>query len=146
MAPYLAHVSRERARIRHQALADPQAQAQVFEFLKGEAGIAGIKPGRNSFLLLLEPEADLGQICAHLETAFPALGARGDAAQGEAPVPVSVRPKAHSGRKCKLLTMLTFGLTTVGLAFTGFKHAHALAGGIFALLATDHVWERRKAL
>ena len=144
MAPYLAHVSRERARIRHQALADPQAQAQVFEFLKGEAGIAGIKPGRNSFLLLLEPEADLGQICAHLETAFPALGAGRAAAEGQAPAPA--RPKAHSGRKCKLLTMLTFGLTTVGLAFTGFKHAHALAGGIFALLATDHVWERRKAL
>ncbi|MBD5627790.1 MAG: hypothetical protein HDQ90_10015 [Desulfovibrio sp.] len=146
MAPYLAHVSRERARIRHHALANPQAQAQVFEFLKGEAGIAGIKPGRNSFLLLLEPEADLGQICAHLETAFPALGAGAAPAQGKASAPVSARPTAHNGRKCKLLTMLTFGLTTVGLAFTGFKHAHALAGGIFALLATDHVWERRKAL
>lgn len=142
MAPYLAHVSRERARIRHQALAAPQTQAQVFEFLKGETGIAGIKPGRNSFLLLLEPGADLGQICAHLETAFPNLGAGEAAAQGQAPT----KPRAYSGRKCKLLTMLTCGLTTVGLALTGIKHAHAIAGGIFALLATDHVWKRRKAL
>ena len=144
MAPYLAHVSRERARIRHQSLANPQAQAQVFEFLKGETGIAGIKPGRNSFLLLLEPEADLGRICAHLEAAFPALGAAERPAQGQVAAPA--KPRARNGRKCKLLTMLTFGLTTVGLALTGFKHAHALAGGIFALLATDHVWERRKAL
>ena len=42
--------------------------------------------------------------------------------------------------------MLTCGLTTVGLAATGLKHAHAVAGCIFALLATDHVWHRRKAL
>ena len=55
MAAYLVHRSRERARIRHEALADPQIQAQGFEFLKGEGGIAGIKPGSASFLLLLEP-------------------------------------------------------------------------------------------
>ena len=140
MAPYLVHRSRERARIRHQALANPQVQAQVFEFLKGEAGIAGIKPGNASFLLLLTPSANLDQICAELEGAFPFFRA------GARPAQAPATPKAHSGRKCKLLTMLTFGLTTVGLAATVLKHAHAIAGGIFALLATDHVWERRKAL
>ncbi|MDE5879833.1 MAG: hypothetical protein K2G99_07440 [Desulfovibrio sp.] len=136
MAPYLAHSARERARIRHQALADPGAQARLFEFLKGETGIAGIKPGRNSLLLLLEPEADLGVLCAHMEREFPFLT--------EAPAPVT--PHKRNGRHCRLVTLLTFGVTTVGLALTGLKHAHAVAGGIFALLATDHVWKRRKAL
>ena len=140
MAPYLVHRSRERARIRHEALADPQTQARVFDFLKGEGGIAGIKPGSASFLLLLEPSADLDQICAELEGAFPFF--RADAA----PVAGAALAKKHNGRRCRLLTMLGFGLTTVGLAATGLKHAHAVAGGIFALLATDHVWHRRKAL
>ena len=140
MAAYLVHRSRERARIRHEALADPQIQAQVFEFLKGEGGIAGIKPGNASFLLLLEPSADLDQICAELEGAFPFFRAGGAPATAVAPA------KKHNGRRCRLLTMLTCGLTTVGLAATGLKHAHAVAGCIFALLATDHVWHRRKAL
>ena len=140
MASYLVHRSRERARIRHQALTDPALQARVFDFLKGEGGIAGIKPGNASFLLLLTPSADLDQICAELEGAFPFFRA------GAHPAQAPVTPKAHNARKCKLLTLLTCGLTTVGLAATGLKHAHAVAGCIFALLATDHVRQRRKAL
>ena len=140
MAPYLVHRSRERARIRHEALADSQTQARVFEFLKGEPGIVGIKPGRASFLLLLAPDADLERACTELEATFPFF--RQGAEQGA----TQARRSAHNGRKCKLLTMLGFGLTTVGLAATGLKHAHAVAGCIFALLATDHVWHRRKAL
>lgn len=140
MDTYLVHRSRERARIRHEALADPALQARVFDFLKGEGGIAGIKPGNASFLLLLEPSADLDQICAELERAFPFFRAGARPAQAAAPM------KKHNGRRSRLLTMLTCGLTTVGLAATGLKHTHAVAGCIFALLATDHVWQRRKAL
>lgn len=143
MAPYLVHRSRERARIRHAALADLATQARVFEFLKGEAGIAGIKPGRASFLILMEPGCDLERILAGLEKAFPFLATEEGAKQT---TPAARQAKAGKHRRWRLLTMLGFGLTTVGLAATGLKHAHALAGGIFALFATDHVWHRRKAL
>ena len=144
MAPSLVHRSRERARIRHQALTDPALQARVFDFLKGEGGIAGIKPGSASFLLLLEPSADLDQICAELEGAFPFFRSGARPAQGAALAPA--RPVKCNLRHLGHMALLTCGLTTVGLALTGLKHAHVWAGCIFALLATDHVWKRRKAL
>lgn len=144
MAAYLVHRSRERARIRHQALAVPATQAQVFEFLKGLPGVAGVKPGNASFLLLLEPSADLDEICAELEGAFFFFrdGARPAQAADQAPAgPVTCNLR-HLGH----MALLTCGLTTVVLALTGLKHAHVWAGCFFTLLATDHVWKRRKAL
>ena len=144
MPAYLVHASRERARIRHQALAVPATQAQVFEFLKALPGVAGVKPGKNSFLLLLEPSADLDQICAELEGAFPFFRSGARPAQGAALAPA--RPVKCNLRHLGHMALLTCGLTTVGLALTGLKHAHVWAGCIFALLATDHVWKRRKAL
>ena len=139
MAAYVVHRSRERARIRHEALAVPATQAQVFEFLKALPGVAGVKPGRNSFLLLLAPEADMGAICTQLETAFPFFATPGAGQAAARPVKCNLRHLGH-------MALLTCGLTTVGLALTGLKHAHVWAGCIFALLATDHVWKRRKAL
>lgn len=140
MPTYLVHSSRERARIRHLALALPETQAKVFEFLKAQSEVAGVKPGRNSFLLLLTPQADIEAVCRNMETQFPFFNSH------VAPKNVTACAMRMNWRHVRNMTLLTFGLATVGLALTGLKHAHVWAGCIFTLLATDHVWKHRKAL
>lgn len=136
MPAYLVHHSRERVRIRHQALSNPQAQARVFGFLREKTGIAGIRPGRNSLLLLLEPSANIALLCRELEAAFPFLRETRPCLQ----------PMHRRGRQCRLLVLLAAGVATVGLSMTGLKRVHAVAGSVFTLLAMEHVWKRRTSL
>ncbi|MBD5641682.1 MAG: hypothetical protein HDQ91_04615, partial [Desulfovibrio sp.] len=75
MKSYLKHVSAERARLRHPAFAKPQARQLALEVLQKQPGIAGVKPGPESFLLYLEADANLDQICLNLEKNVPELAA-----------------------------------------------------------------------
>lgn len=142
MKTYLKSASRERARLRHAAFGSPQIRQTAFEFLQKQPGIAGIKPGPESFLLYLEPDAKLEQICAALEEKIP------DIAAAEGPVSSSRKTAGRKNpyRKAILKTYLATGITTVGLAAFGFYHWHKFFAWIFTAFAVEHVWVRRKAL
>lgn len=141
MKSYVKHVSRERARFRHPAFADPHVRGEALEILQKQAGIAGIRQGPESFLLFLEPEADLTAMCANLEEAVPEIRDQKPATAHSA----GGRRK-FSFRKNVLKTYLATGVTTVTLAALGLHHWHAFFGAIFTAFATNHVWDRRKAL
>ena len=139
MGEYLKHVSRERARLRHPAFANPQNGSAALAVLQKQPGIAGIKQGPESFLLFLEPDANLDAICGALEAAIPAI-------KGENTPAARPARRKFSFRKGVLKTYLATGITTVSLAALGFHHWHALFGCVFTAFAIDHVWDRRKAL
>ena len=141
MGPYVKHSSRERARLRHPAFANPQVRAICLAILQKQPGIAGIKQGPESFLLFLEPEGDLARICESLEEKIPEIRAE----EGMPSRAVGGRRK-FSFRKDVLKTYLATGVTTVTLAALGFHHWHAFFGCIFTAFAANHVWDRRKAL
>lgn len=142
MKSFVRHVSTERARLRHAAFANPQTRKLAFEILQKQPGIAGIKPGPESFLLYLEPEASLDQICQALEDAIPGISGQ----EPPAPNPGSAGRRKHPYRKAVLKTYLATGITTVTLAAMGFYHLHKAFGWIFTAFAIEHVWARRKAL
>ncbi len=133
MSEYLVHVSRERARLRSPTFGDDAVKVKAMEYLQKQQGIAGIKPGMESILIFMEPGADLPKILTGLEENIPGLK---ESAQAWAPLP--------DMRKEKLHALLASGVTTVGLLLFGLKHAHAWSGGLFTLLATNHIWDRRK--
>lgn len=141
MASYLVHSSRERARFRHPSFANPHVRAIALEILQKQPGIAGIKQGPESILLFLEPEANIGQICAALEAGLPGLKAENPVATRS-----SGQRRKFSFRKDVLKTYLATGVTTVTLAALGLHHWHAFFGCIFTAFAVNHVWDRRKAL
>ena len=142
METYVKHSSSERLRLRHQTFAQPQNRQLAFEILQKQPGIAGIKQGPESFLLFLEPEADLERICAALEERLPEL------ANDPGPIQKQSNPASqkHSYRKTILKIYLATGITTVTLGALGFYHWHKAFAWIFTAFAIDHVWVRRKAL
>ena len=142
MQAYVKHSSAERARLRHPAFARPQERQIAFEVLQKQAGIAGIKQGPESFLLFLEPEANLAQICAALEEKLPDLSRT----ENQVPKPGQLAKRKNPYRKAILKTYLATGVATVTLAALGFYHWHKAFGWIFTAFAIDHVWVRRKAL
>ena len=140
MKTYVKHYSTERARLRHPLFAQPQNRQMAFEILQKQPGIAGIKQGPESFLLFLEPEADIEKICLLLEEKIPGLATDSSARQD-----TPARGK-NPYRKAILKTYLGVGITTVTLGALGFYHWHKAFAWIFTAFAIDHVWVRRKAL
>lgn len=61
----------------------------------------------------------------------------------------SIRQQGHSKGKRSAIAkkaLLATGVASVLLGLFGKGKAHAIVGIAFALLAADHVWQRRKAL
>ena len=142
MRSYLKHSSTERARLRHAAFAQARNRQIAFEILQKQAGIAGIKQGPESFLLFLEPEADLEQICAALEEKLPVISRE----ENPVPAPRQMAKQRNPYRKEILKIYLSIGISTVALGALGFYHWHKAFAWIFSAFAVEHVWTRRKAL
>lgn len=150
MPSYLVHAAGERARIRHRVFARADRKRQAMEILKNMEGIAGIKPGTNSLLIFLEPEANLKTICDKLEQEFPDLAAVDVRSRPQLAAMKNEVPKkmanSNTRRQLELKTLFASGVTTLGLAIFGLHHLHALAGGVFSLFAIQHIWQRRNRL
>ena len=142
MRAYVKHSSAERARLRDPLFAQPANRQLAFEVLQKQPGIAGISQGPESFLLFLEPEASIEQICDALETRLPEL-AHNQGVPQRSDVPAK---RGNPYRKLILRTYLATGITTVTLAALGFYHWHKAFGWIFSAFAVEHVWKRRRAL
>ena len=142
MRAYVKHLSAERARLRHPIFAQAGNRQLALEILQKQPGIAGIKPGPESFLLFLEPESDIEKICLALEEQLPGL------AHSPNPLPEQSMPakRRNPYRKAILKTYLATGVSTVALGALGFYHWHKAFAWIFAAFAVEHVWKRRKAL
>lgn len=148
MPEYLVHSSRERARFRHPVFSVDENKLAAMDVLKSCKGVVGIKPGVSSILIFCEPEADVPAICSELEKTFPQLTVNKESSSAgmeKAPGSAIARkePKSPKARQLELKTLFTAGLATVGLVAVGMHHAHAWAGGVFAVFAAHHVWERR---
>lgn len=147
MSHYLVHVSRERARFRHPIFMNDNVKLEAMELLKKCGGVVGLKPGVSSILVFMEPDANPENMCKSLEDAIPQLLENETSKERR---PVAPRParqaSGNNKRQILLKTLLASGVATVGLAAVGMHHLHALAGGVFAIFATHHVWERRKRI
>ena len=142
MRSYVKHSSPERLRLRHEAFAQPANRRLALEILQKQPGIAGVKPGPESFLLFLEPEAEPERICEALEERLPGL------ARDSGPMPKRGKAAGRGNpcRKTILKAYLATGVTTIALATLGLYRWHKAFGWIFAAFAVEHVWARRKAL
>lgn len=149
MSAYIVHSAGERVRFRHHIFAQADKKRQAMEVLKKIEGIAGVKPGASSLLVILEPEGNLKAICEKLELAFPEL-AKAESESliraGRNRTSSCQKSPTNSMRHLELKSLLASGATTVGLAIFGLHHLHALAGGIFSLFAIQHIWQRRHRL
>ena len=70
---YVVHSMEGRARLRHPALAEVAVRAAAQAALGNEPGVDEVRPGAESLLLLLQPGADVADICTRLEQSVPAL-------------------------------------------------------------------------
>ena len=141
MRNYVKHSTPERLRLRHPVFGDGRTRALALGILQEQPGIAGIRQGPESFLLLLEPEARPDEICNALEEKITELGS------SASPVRLAEAGRRKNPyRKEILKAYLATGITTVTLAALGLYHWHAFFGWVFTAFAIDHVWVRRKAL
>lgn len=150
MPAYLVHAARERARFRHETFTVDSAKGKAMEVLKKCDGVVGLKPGASSIVVFFEPGASIETMCSELEKAFPDLAQPATPPGSAAKAMKDARPKGlvspNSRRKLELKALLTAGIATVGLVLIGTHRLHAWAGGLFTLLASHHVWERRGRL
>lgn len=70
---YVVHSMEGRARLRHPALGEVAVRATAQAALGKEPGVDEVRPGAESLLLLLQPGADVAEICVRLEKSVPAL-------------------------------------------------------------------------
>lgn len=173
---YVAHSMEGRARLRHPALSDLAVRSAVQKTLGNEKDVLEVRPGSESMLLFLKPGVDLVSLCQRLEQSVPILarsqaevaaelrataraqrceqwrskGCDKSAAANKGFSSGSRGDKRNilgiSQRKLEVRAMLGVAGVCLASGLSGPKPLHLLAGLAWALMASRHVWVRRKAV
>ena len=173
---YVAHSMEGRARLRHPALGEVAVRSSVQAALGKEQDVLEVRPGAASMLLLLKPGVDLASLCQRLEQSVPILArsqaevaaelratARAQRceqwrsrdndkrASATKNFPLGRRGDKRnilgiSQRKLEVRAMLGVAGVCLASGLSGPKPLHLLAGLAWALMASRHVWVRRKAV
>ena len=173
---YVAHSMEGRARLRHPALGEAAVRSAVQAALDQEAEVLEVRPGAESMLLLLKPGADVARLCAQLEQRVPVLARsrsevaaerrvaararrceqwRGKGSGKGTPAPLGIGSACKgdkrnilgiSQRKLEVRAMLGAAGVCLASGLAGPKPLHILAGLAWAVMASRHVWVRRKAV
>lgn len=172
---YVAHSMEGRARLRHPALGEVAVRSAVQKTLGKEKDVLEVRPGSESMLLILKPGVDVASLCQRLEQSVPVLARPQAEVAAELRVAARARRGEPWCSKCgdngaatkgfssgskgdkrnilgisqrKLEVRAMLGVAGVCLAsgLSGPKPLHLLAGLAWALMASRHVWVRRKAV
>ena len=172
---YVAHSMEGRARLRHPALGEVAVRSAVQKTLGKEKDVLEVRPGSESMLLILKPGVDVASLCQRLEQSVPVLArpqaevaaelrAAARARRGEqwrskwgdksaATKGFSLGSRGDkrnilgiSQRKLEVRAMLGVAGVCLASGLSGPKPLHLLAGLAWALMASRHVWVRRKAV
>ena len=173
---YVAHCMEGRARLRHPALGEVAVRGAVQSALGKEADVLEVRPGSESMLLILKPGADVASLCQRLEQSVPVLArpqaevaaelratararrceqwrSKGSAKGASVAKSSSLGSRGDkrnilgiSQRKLEVRAMLGVAGVCLASGLSGPKPLHLLAGLAWALMASRHVWVRRKAV
>ena len=173
---YVVHSMEGRARLRHPALAEVAVRSAVQTALGKEEDVLEVRPGSESMLLVLKPGVNLASLCQRLEQNVPILArpqaevaaelratararrceqwrSKGSAKSARAALGSSLGSRGDkrnilgiSQRKLEVRAMLGVAGVCLASGMSGPKPLHLLAGLAWALMASRHVWVRRKAL
>ena len=173
---YVAHCMEGRARLRHPALGEVAVRGAVQSALGKEADVLEVRPGSESMLLILKPGADVASLCQRLEQSVPVLArpqaevsaelratartrrceqwrSKGSAKGSSVAKGSSLGSRGDkrnilgiSQRKLEVRAMLGVAGVCLASGLSGPKPLHLLAGLAWALMASRHVWVRRKAV
>lgn len=173
---YVAHCMEGRARLRHPALGEVAVRGAVQSALGKEADVLEVRPGSESMLLILTPGADVASLCQRLEQSVPVLArpqaevaaelratartrrreqwrSKGSAKGASVAKGSSLGSRGDkrnilgiSQRKLEVRAMLGVAGVCLASGLSGPKPLHLLAGLAWALMASRHVWVRRKAV
>ncbi|MGV6995904.1 hypothetical protein ACUZ9P_08400 [Desulfovibrio sp. QI0430] len=173
---YVAHSMEGRARLRHPALGEVAVRSSVQAALGKEQDVLEVRPGAASMLLLLKPGVDLASLCQRLELSVPILArsqaevaaelrataraqrceqwrSKGGDKSASATKGFSLGNRGDkrnilgiSQRKLEVRAMLGVAGVCLASGLSGPKPLHLLAGLAWALMASRHVWVRRKAV
>lgn len=172
---YVAHSMEGRARLRHPALGEVAVRSAVQKTLGKEKDVLEVRPGSESMLLILKPSVDVASLCQRLEQSVPVLARPQAEVAAELRAAAHARRGEPWRSKCgdsgaatrgfssgsrgdkrnilgisqrKLEVRAMLGVAGVCLAsgLSGPKPLHLLAGLAWALMASRHVWVRRKAV
>lgn len=165
-----------RARLRHPALGEVAVRGAVQSALGKEADVLEVRPGSESMLLILKPGADVASLCQRLEQSVPVLArpqaevaaelratartrrceqwrSKGSAKGASVAKGSSLGSRGDkrnilgiSQRKLEVRAMLGVAGVCLASGLSGPKPLHLLAGLAWALMASRHVWVRRKAV
>ncbi|MCB6542618.1 conserved hypothetical protein [uncultured Desulfovibrio sp.] len=172
---YVAHSMEGRARLRHPALGEVAVRSAVQKTLGKEKDVLEVRPGSESMLLILKPGVDVASLCQRLEQSVPVLARpqaevaaelraeararrgeqwrsqRGDSSAATRGFSSGSRGDKRnilgiSQRKLEVRAMLGVAGVCLASGLSGPKPLHLLAGLAWALMASRHVWVRRKAV
>ncbi len=172
---YVAHSMEGRARLRHPALGEVAVRSAVQKTLGKEKDVLEVRPGSESMLLILKPGVDVASLCQRLEQSVPVLARpqaevaaelraeararrgeqwrskRGDSGAATRGFSSGSRGDKRnilgiSQRKLEVRAMLGVAGVCLASGLSGPKPLHLLAGLVWALMASRHVWVRRKAV
>lgn len=172
---YVAHSMEGRARLRHPALGEVAVRSAVQKTLGKEKDVLEVRPGSESMLLILKPGVDVASLCQRLEQSVPVLARpqaevaaelraeararrgeqwrskRGDSGAATRGFSSGSRGDKRnilgsSQRKLEVRAMLGVAGVCLASGLSGPKPLHLLAGLAWALMASRHVWVRRKAV
>lgn len=171
---YVAHCMEGRMRLRHPALGDATVRAAALALLEKDEDVLEARPGAESVLALLRPGVDVAGLCRRIERQLPVLGrplaevaeerraarrqARREQRRDTAPRAVASPAAARGGRgdrrdilgiserKLEMRAMLGVAGMCLASGLAGPKRLHLVAVAVWALMASRHVWVRRKAL
>ncbi|MBD8896968.1 hypothetical protein IG626_13270 [Desulfovibrio desulfuricans] len=172
---YVAHSMEGRARLRHPALGEVAVRSAVQKTLGKEKDVLEVRPGSESMLLILKPGVDVASLCQRLEQSVPVLARpqaevaaelraeararrgeqwrskRGDSSAATKGFSSGSRGDKRnilgiSQRKLEVRAMLGVAGVCLASGLSGPKPLHLLAGLAWALMASRHVWVRRKAV
>ena len=172
---YVAHSMEGRARLRHPALGEVAVRSAVQKTLGKEKDVLEVRPGSESLLLILKPGVDVASLCQRLEQSVPVLARpqaevaaelraeararrgeqwrsqRGDSSAATRGFSSGSRGDKRnilgiSQRKLEVRAMLGVAGVCLASGLSGPKPLHLLAGLAWALMASRHVWVRRKAV
>jgi len=172
---YVAHSMEGRARLRHPALGEVAVRSAVQKTLGKEKDVLEVRPGSESMLLILKPGVDVASLCQRLEQSVPVLARpqaevaaelraeararrgeqwrsqRGDSSAATRGFSSGNRGDKRnilgiSQRKLEVRAMLGVAGVCLASGLSGPKPLHLLAGLAWALMASRHVWVRRKAV
>lgn len=172
---YVAHSMEGRARLRHPALGEVAVRSAVQKTLGKEKDVLEVRPGSESMLLILKPGVDVASLCQRLEQSVPVLarpqaevaaelraeararrGEQWRSKRGDSSAPTRGFSSGSRGdkrnilgisqRKLEVRAMLGVAGVCLASGLSGPKPLHLLAGLAWALMASRHVWVRRKAV